>query len=70
MLKKELCKQCWNTCIHETFRFDGWTKVDERIWKEGAVCCPSDYLREGEKSGRKTTDKPPLKCPYILEQVI
>jgi len=65
MLKKEICQKCCNN----SFLF-GWTEFDESWWKEGKVYCPDDWVEGGEKTLRKITDKPPNKCPYLLEQIL
>jgi len=66
MLKKELCKKCWNK---RRFR---WTKYNEKYWKEGYVECPFKYddgaVREW--GWITITKKPPDNCPYFLEHVI
>jgi len=63
MLKKELCIKCWkNTCF--------WNNEDEWIWKEGWINCPLRYTRIGETTNRKIINKPPTKCPFILEHIL
>jgi len=62
MLKKEICKKCWN-------KKGEWIDFDELRWKEGYVWCPDDYVDRG-KYIRYITDKPPSKCPYLLEYAL
>jgi len=72
MLKKELCKKCWNTYA-ESFDTEDiksllrWSESDEQCWKEEEVYCPRPYK---EFNTRRTTGKPPANCPFYLEQVI
>jgi len=63
MLKKEICKKCRKRL---RIRWDGY---DEKYWKEGVIYCPLKYI-EDECVDRKTTDKPPIKCPYYLENLL
>jgi len=63
MLKKKLCKKCWNKQLVR------WRIENEIGWKEGDVYCPGTYIDPG-KWLRKTTDKPPSKCPFYLEHII
>jgi len=70
MLKKELCIKCWNKKHRVHGYIYGWTVNDERHWKEGWLICPREYIKKGESSQRKTTDKPPIKCPYLLEYLL
>jgi len=66
MLKKELCKKCWNN-IPDI----GWTKYDDEWWDEWeVVLCPTIYLEEGESEMREITDKPPNKCPCYLGNIL
>jgi len=63
MLKKKLCIKCRNKWI-------GWHKDDEQYWEEKRlIFCPPDY-KEGESRMREIKDKPPEKCPFILEHTI
>jgi len=62
MLNKKLCIKCMN-------KIYGWNDVDEN-WKKGYVCCPHKYIGKGEKLYRKIINKPPNKCPFILEHTI
>jgi len=64
MLKKKLCKKCISKI------FSGWTEWDEDWWKDGEVLCPSKYVEKKEINIRETTEKPPLKCPYYLENLL
>jgi len=63
MLRKELCKRCWNEKSE-------WTEYDEKYWQEGKVLCPYPYFENYEEWIRKTTEKPPKYCPYLLEHVL
>jgi len=65
MLKKELCMKCWESI------YPGWTELNERIWKEdGILICPLKYIEQGEFNIRKIKDRPPIKCPYYLENIL
>jgi len=78
MLKQELCKKCRNIFADSFGKHRNvvrWADMDERYWKEGIVFCPTNYLEKGEMiegatTGRKTTELPPNKCPYYLENLI
>jgi len=75
MLKKELCKKCCNNysdslCAEER-KIWRWIEEDETNWEAwGEVYCPPEYTRKGETSFRKTTDQPPINCPYLLEYAL
>ena len=67
MLNKKVCEKCcsiyfhWETTIKDE---EGYFKNN---WENEMVHCHyllNDYRTVGIK------DKPPKKCPYILEQVI
>ena len=65
MLKKELCKKCWNKTRVS------WSIGIEKFWiTKGKVYCPSQYLGKGEGTTRSMTGEPPSKCPFFLEHVI
>jgi len=64
MLKKECCQKCWNKIENI-----GWHKEDEKEWNNGVVWCPLKH-KNGLWEKIKTTDEPPINCPFILEQVI
>jgi len=67
VLKKECCEKCWSgSCGGIMFS----TEMDEKQWEEGLVFCPSQYREKGERDVIKTTDKPPSKCPYYLENIL
>jgi len=65
MLKKKLCKRCWNSIF-----LDGWNEYDEWLWEKEIVCCPGKYLTKGEGDERKITKEPPTNCPFILEHIL
>jgi len=74
-LNKKCCIKCRNTyskssdeCNVTSMKWDG---VDEEVWKaHGMVWCPSIYRKEEEYYYRKITGKPPVKCPYYLENIL
>jgi len=76
MLKKEICKKCWNKTdiLKSGIRvrvFKGWHEHDENRWeKRGYLYCPMIYLGKWDKTFRDITDSPPSKCPFILEQIL
>jgi len=65
MLKKELCKKC-----KKKFDITVWDGVDEMWWKEGVIWCPDKYVEKGEGNPRSITNKPPIRCPYYLENIL
>jgi len=69
-LIKKLCIKCWNKRHIVGGNMWKWEEGDELRWKDGEIFCPSEYLGEEEGWIRKTTDKPPIKCPYYLEHTI
>lgn len=60
-MDKELCKRCTNknTVL-------GWNVCCENDWKKNKLYC---VLEKKWMSLRKDS-KPPLCCPYILEQTV
>jgi len=77
MLKKKLCKRCWNGYVESVIdneyikSVQKWNENDEQFWKEGVVCCPQIYRKkEVVESLIKITGKPPENCPYLLEQLL
>jgi len=68
MLKKKLCKKCWINITHGELMI--WDEGDDKEWKKGIAECPEEYIEEREEQYRKTTDKPPGKCPFILEHIL
>jgi len=65
MLNKECCKKCLKKYWEDGF---GWTEYDEMEWeKRGNVLCPEEYREERH---RNINNKPPIKCPYYLENII
>jgi len=74
MLKKEICKKCWNKKhIVDRDRW-GWTAFDESRWRHGIIICPPEYREniEGEygDNTRKITEQPPTNCPFLLENIL
>jgi len=63
MLKKKLCKRCWNSTDY------GWTEHDEICWKKEEAWCPMICLEEGEVV-RKITEQPPDECPFLIEHIL
>jgi len=72
MLKKELCKKCWdNLSFLSWAEYDdrNWTEFDERCWEDGEVYCPLKYIEEAENRIRDINKEPPKNCPFFLEQL-
>jgi len=77
MLKKELCKRCWNKTdilksgqVVRVFE-KGWIEFDEGRWEVGGIVyCPLIYLGERENIFRYIKEKPPKYCPYYLENIL
>jgi len=68
MLKKELCIRCWKDYYESYIHQCGLYGKD---WKERTyIHCPIIYLGKGECNVRPITDKPPSKCPFLLEHII
>jgi len=75
MLIKKLCIKCWTNygdsreteIGRETWR---WTKEDEKEWKKGGIYCPPEYRESVGKPSRSIKNKPPAKCPFILEHIL
>jgi len=68
MLKKKLCIRCKNKSKRQ---WDYWDSYDEGWWeKNKEVLCPLVCLEIGESKGRKIIDRPPNKCPFILEHIL
>jgi len=75
MLKKKICKRCWNGYVESLDNKDKknvlrWDKFDEKCWKEGEVYCPFRYLGKGEVSPRSIKEQPPENCPFLLENIL
>jgi len=75
MLKKKLCKRCWNnyavSCDNEYDKeFMRWDHNEEGYWKAGWIRCPDMYIKEREKLDRDITESPPENCPYFLENLL
>jgi len=51
---------------------EGWSnKYAEKYWEEdGSVYCPFPYRERRFKWYRLTTEPPPPKCPFYLEQIL
>jgi len=79
MLNKKYCQKCW-TIVADSYNANmkfyndemviGWSENDEKDWEKGIVYCPVDYRNEGEKPYTKIIEKPPDKCPFILENIL
>jgi len=63
MLNKKICKMCWN-------KNDNRYELFEEDWKEGVICCLSDFIEERIGIFRNIKDKPPNECYFILEQTL
>jgi len=73
MLKKKICKQCWNKGHEISGKRYGWNISDERSWKEGWIYCPPEYIEKEwivYRNRRNITGEPPSKCPFLLEHII
>jgi len=64
MLNKECCQKCWNST------YFSWTEFDEIRWKERMVYCPPKYRDKRKSVYGNITDRPPIKCPFILEHIL
>jgi len=65
VLNREICRKCWKKYmnVHDLERLDWvWTERDNRLWGEGIIQCV--------ECGTITNKEIPVKCTYILEQVV
>jgi len=64
-LSKKLCQKC----VNKTEDIGWKKKYDEERWDVGEVLCPLIYIGK-ERRTIKIKDKPPPKCPFILEHIL
>jgi len=70
MLKKKICKKCWNKGYIANGEKLIWAGFDDENWKLGMIYCPKEYREKGKKPERKITEPPPIKCPFLLEHIL
>ena len=67
MLQKNICKQCW--C--EVMRAGSWDDAGlDSLWDENGQCQCAFLMCASEFYMLKTTDTPPLRCIFRVEQLL
>ena len=81
-LRKHICIRCHNEIYEDDWNQPG--SMTEPLWAQGRILCPKfDFWDHPGWSQRANSepdgsddetmsiyDGPPLRCPYILEQII